>query len=131
MAEREQQLAVKSSLVERESKGLTKQKEAAIKEKKEYDFNKQLNGQLMRNQADLREQLEAAGKREAEAKAQAADFEEQLRDMTFHFEAQIKILQEGAGAELSGGAVELAPEETPKAKGRRRARVGGSGGQSR
>ena len=32
----------------------------------------------MRNQADLREQLAAATKREEEAKAQAADLEEQL-----------------------------------------------------
>ena len=51
--------------------------------------------------------------------------------MTFHFEAQIKILQEGAGAELSGGAVEVAPDETPKGKGKRRARMAGSGGHSR
>lgn len=41
---------------------------------------------------------------------------------TFHFEAQLKILQQGEGAELSGGAVELAPGESPKAKGKRRLR---------
>ncbi|KAL1524771.1 hypothetical protein AB1Y20_019654 [Prymnesium parvum] len=129
LLEREQQLALKSAMVEREAKSLARQQQAASRDRKEHDFNKQLNEQLMRNQAELREQLQAAARREAELKANAAELEEQLRDMSFHFEAQLKILQEGDGAELSGGAVELAPETTPKAKGKRRART--SGGHSR
>ena len=59
--------------------------------------------------------------------------EEQLRDMTFHFESQIKILQaekEGgdgsAMSDLTGGAV-IAPD-TPSpssnARGKRRAKKG-------
>jgi len=50
--------------------------------------------------------------------------EEQQRDLTFHFEAQLKIAQEGGGADdLAGGGVELPaapPQRGAKAKGKRR-----------
>ena len=41
--------------------------------------------------------------------------EEQLRDLTIHFEAQIKILQEGA--EVSGGSVLPVESNTPPRRG--------------
>ena len=50
----------------------------------------------MRNQADLRSEVSAATEREKALKTQVGDLEEQLRDTIFHFESQIKILQEGA-----------------------------------
>jgi hypothetical protein len=82
----------------------------------------------MRNQQDLREQLGASEKREAELKAKAVDMEEQLRDMTIHFEAQLKILQaqleggDGGESELSGGMV-FAPVQTPTPRGKRKAKA--------
>lgn len=130
MVLREEEVAAKLSAVERERRAVERQQETSRKVSKELDFNKQLNEQVMRNQAALKEQLEEGGKRESALRATVADLEEQLRDLTFHFEAQMKIEQEVDAAELSGGSV-IAPElETPKAKGKRRARAGGSGGRS-
>ena len=88
----------------------------------ERDFNKELNEQLMRNQQALQEKLKEGEARERDLKASVADLEEQLRDMTFHFESQIKILQaaqgEGGSSELSGGAV-IAPEPPPPPRPKR------------
>ena len=111
----------------KESRALAKQVAVTEKATTDLDFNKQLNEQLMRNQAALRERLEASERREAEQAAKVTDMEEQLRDMTFHFESQIKILQEGmAGglaSEISGGSV-VAPEAPPTARGKRKAKKG-------
>ena len=51
--------------------------------------------------------------------------------MTFHFEAQLKILQEssegGMSSELSGGAVSAPMPETPTSlRGKRKAKARGS-----
>jgi hypothetical protein len=132
MQVREEALRREHEAVEREARASAKRMQSAQKAVSERDFNKQLNEQLMRNQGDLREQLQAAEQRESTLKLNLADMEEQLRDMTFHFESQIKILQAGAGAvageasELSGGAV-IAPDVTPSppsARGKRKAKKG-------
>ena len=99
----------------------------AEKAVRERDFNRQLNEQLMRNQGALREQLAESEKREASLAAQVVDLEEQLRDLSFHFEAQLKILQQdgdGSASELSGGDVS-APIQAPTVRGRRKAKVRG------
>ena len=89
----------------------------------EGDFNKQLNEQLIRNQGALREQGAAAERREREARAQVSELEEQLRDMTFHFESQIKILQDGGGkGELEGGQLELVKTPGSGGSGKRKAK---------
>ena len=67
--------------------------------------------------------MPASGRPQAEGVARHPQ-EEQQRDLTFHFEAQLKIAQEAAGSagDLAGGGVEL-PEPPPrgaKAKGKRR-----------
>ena len=87
----------------------------------------------MRNQGALREELAAAKGREAALAAKAQDMEEQLRDMTFHFESQLKILQadaEGGGgnaSELSGGSVSAPHPETPASlRSKRKAKARGS-----
>ena len=50
----------------------------------------------------------------------------QLRDLTFHFESQMKILQGGGDSELVGGEVSAPPPaQTPR--GKRKAKVRGSG----
>ena len=36
-------------------------------------------------------------------RANVQDLEESLKEMTFHFESQIKILQEGSASELAEG----------------------------
>ena len=56
-------------------------------------------------------------------KAKLADMEEQQRDLTFHFEAQLKIAQEAAaaGCALAGGDVEL-PAAVPQRGGKARAK---------
>ena len=122
---KEHEILIKES--RKESRALAKQVAVTEKATTDLDFNKQLNEQLMRNQAALRERLEASERREAEQAAKVTDMEEQLRDMTFHFESQIKILQEGmAGglaSEISGGSV-VAPEAPPTARGKRKAKKG-------
>ena len=86
----------------------------------------------MRNQQDLQERLAASAKREEALKASLADQEQMLRDMTFHFESQIRILQEGGGSggasELEGGAV-IAPllderQGGGNSRGKRKAKKG-------
>ena len=47
--------------------------------------------------------VSASERREVELKAKVTELEESLRDMTFHFESQIKILQKGESGELVGG----------------------------
>ena len=113
--------------MEKEAARAAKQVTHAEKSTKEREFNKQLNEQLMRNQAAIKEKLAEAEREAAELRAKNLDMEEQLRDMTFHFESQLKIMGGGleGGEELSGGAVS-APEATPKAKGKRKAVAKGS-----
>lgn len=128
LSEREAALRRQHEVVEREAKASARRMQTVEKKEKEREFNRQLNEQLMRNQAELRQKLAASEKRELEQAARAAEMEEQLRDMTFHFEAQLKILQsggEGDEAELSNGSV-LALAQTPTAKGKRKAKARGS-----
>ena len=130
MQAREEQLRRQHDLVERESRGAAKRVQNAQKDIKEGDFNRQLNEQLIRNQGALREQLSAAERREAESAAKVTELEESLRDMTFHFESQIKILQEeGAAGELSGGQVGV-EQMTPNARGKRADRRSSKGSRS-
>ena len=90
---------------------------------KELDFNKQLNEQVMRNQADLREQVAAARAAEAAAKAEVAAAQDDLRDLTFHLEAQAKIVAEGGGGgELSGGDLAGVTPKPERRKGKGKVR---------
>ena len=136
ICQREAALRRTHEVVSREAKASAKRVQSAEKAVTERDFNKSLNEQLMRNQEALRQRLLESERREAELQAKAKDMEEQLRDMTFHFESQIRILQggvagggEGAefdGRELMGGEVVAPPpQQTPK--GKRKAKVRGSG----
>ena len=93
ISQREAALRRQHELVEREAKASARRVLSAEKAVTERDFNKSLNEQLMRNQEALRQRLQESERREAELAAKANDMEEQLRDMTFHFESQIKILQ--------------------------------------
>ena len=113
--------------MEREARASARRMDKAQNAVKELDFNKELNEQLMRNQQELQAQLAAAAKREAELRESLADQEQMLKDMTFHFEAQIKILQEGGGSsELEGGGLITQQAEEPGAKmrGKRKAKKG-------
>ena len=90
-------------------------------------FNKQLNEQLVANQAEFAVQAKAAGEREAALQGQVRELEEQLRDMSIHLEAQMKMLEVqaaegGAAAELNGAHV--MPGEPPPARKGRRGRKG-------
>jgi len=90
-------------------------------------FNKQLNEQLVANQAEFVAQAKAAGEREAALQGQVRELEEQLRDMSIHLEAQMKMLEVqaaegGAAAELNGAHV--MPGEPPPARKGRRGRKG-------
>jgi len=120
MAAREDAVRAQHAIIERESRASARRVQSAQKAVTEGDFNKQLNEQLIRNQGALREQLSASERREVELKSTVADLEEQLRDMTFHFEQQIRILQEGGAAELSGGSVETVTPPPSNARGKRR-----------
>ena len=85
------------------------------------EFSAELNAQLLRNEKAHRELSAAAEQRESKLQAQVTDLEEQLRDLTFHFEAQLKILrEEGGSAELCGG--DVSAPEAPRGKGKRRAK---------
>ena len=99
IASREDALRRQQEAVERESRTAAKRLQNAQSAVQERDFNKELNEQLMRNQGALRDKLEAGAAREAELAGQVKDREEQLRDMMFHFESQIRILQEGSAGE--------------------------------
>jgi hypothetical protein len=121
LAVREEALRRQHESVERESRSAAKRVQSAQKAWSEGDFNKQLNEQLIRNQGALREQLEAAQRREAEQRAKCADLEETLKEMTFHFESQIKILQGDADGELGGGSVEVRTPAADK-RGKRKAK---------
>ena len=130
MLAREESVRRQHELVEREARASARRMDRAQSAVKERDFNKELNEQLMRNQHDLQERLQASQKREEELQASLADQEQMLRDMTFHFESQIKILQEsgggGSASELEGGAV-IAPqldERQSTARGKRKAKKG-------
>ena len=102
MIAREDALRRQHAQVEREARASAKRMDQAKSAVKERDFNKELNEQLMRNQQELQVRLAAAAKREEELKASLADQEQMLRDMTFHFESQIRILQESGGGGGSG-----------------------------
>ena len=78
-------------------------------------FNKQLNEQLVANQAEFAAQAKAAGEREAALQGQVRELEEQLRDMSIHLEAQMKMLEVQAAE--GGAAAELNGEEPPREKG--------------
>ena len=82
----------------------------------------------MRNQEALRHRLADSERREAELLAKTKDMEEQLRDLTFHFESQMKILQGGIDGELVGAEVAgvAPPPQTPREK-LRKAKARGSG----
>lgn len=97
----------------------------AIEEEKGFEAT--LNEQLRRNQGEHQSLLEAAQAREAALQAKLEDMEEQLRDLTFHFEAQLKIAREGGGAaegELAGGSVEVPATPPQRGKGKARRRSG-------
>ena len=119
MQAREEVLRRQHDLVERESRASAKRVQSAQKAIGEGDFNKQLNEQLIRNQGALREQLTASEKREEALKAQVRDLEEQAKDMAFHFESQIRILQEGGEGGEGGAMVVTTPVP---ARGKRRAK---------
>jgi len=128
ISQREAALRRQHELVEREAKASARRVLSAEKAVTERDFNKSLNEQLMRNQEALRQRLQESERREAELAAKANDMEEQLRDMTFHFESQIKILQggvDGVEGELMGGEVSAPVPQTPR--GKRKAKARGSG----
>ena len=77
----------------------------------------------MRNQADLREQVAAARAAEAAAKAEVAAAQDDLRDLTFHLEAQAKIVAEGGGGgELSGGDLAGVTPKPERRKGKGKVR---------
>ena len=97
----------------------------AIEEEKGFETT--LNEQLRRNQGEHASLLEAAQAREAALRAKLQDMEEQLRDLTFHFEAQLKIAHEGGGAaegELAGGSVEVPATPPQRGKGKAKRRSG-------
>ncbi len=126
ISQREDALRREHELVQRESRASVKRIQSAEKAVTERDFNKSLNEQLMRNQEALRQRLSESERREAELLAKTKDMEEQLRDLTFHFESQMKILQGGGDSELVGGEVSAPPPaQTPR--GKRKAKVRGSG----
>ena len=126
---REDALRRQHDLVERESRASVKRVQSAQKAMTDGNFNKQLNEQLIRNVSAMREQATASEKREGELRGQVTDLEEQLRDMTFHFESQIRILQEGTEGELMGGALGMEEVKTPaNARGKRKSKGSGGGG---
>ena len=127
LAEEAKAAAVARDAAAREAKAAAKRAAAAeaeaAKTKKELDFNKQLNEQVMRNQADLREQVAAARAAEAAAKAEVAAAQDDLRDLTFHLEAQAKIVAEGGGGgELSGGDLAGVTPKPERRKGKGKVR---------
>ena len=128
LAEEAKAAAVARDAAAREAKAAAKRAAAAeaeaAKTKKELDFNKQLNEQVMRNQADLREQVAAARAAEAAAKAEVAAAQDDLRDLTFHLEAQAKIVAEGGGGgELSGGDLAGVTPKPERRKGKGKVRT--------
>ena len=128
IGQREEVLGRELELVKRESRASVKRVQSAETAIKERDFNKSLNEQLMRNQEALRHRLADSERREAELLAKTKDMEEQLRDLTFHFESQMKILQGGIDGELVGAEVAgvAPPPQTPREK-LRKAKSRGSG----
>ena len=128
IGQREEVLGRELELVKRESRASVKRVQSAETAIKERDFNKSLNEQLMRNQEALRHRLADSERREAELLAKTKDMEEQLRDLTFHFESQMKILQGGIDGELVGAEVAgvAPPPQTPREK-LRKAKARGSG----
>ena len=128
IGQREEVLGRELELVKRESRASVKRVQSAETAIKERDFNKSLNEQLMRNLEALRHRLADSERREAELLAKTKDMEEQLRDLTFHFESQMKILQGGIDGELVGAEVAgvAPPPQTPREK-LRKAKARGSG----
>jgi len=127
VAEQRAELRCRREELERQAKAIAKRASAAdallASVRADLEFNRELNATLRANQAEWAAKLEAANRREQALAAEKADLEEQLRDMSFHLEAQTKIMIEGgAAAELTGGHV--MPGDAPPARRPGRRRVG-------
>eukprot|EP00741_Cyanophora_paradoxa_P020253 tig00021238_g19547.t1 len=106
--------------LERRVQLLQRKAEAAAKE---AAFAKQLNEQLLANQAELRAALDAekaaAAAREAALQKQVSELSEQVRDLMFYMTAQQTIAQSPDAADIQGGTVAV-PEPEARLRGRRR-----------
>ncbi len=120
------ELAARRIEIERDAKVSAKRAGALQATAKEAlsdaKLHRELNEQLVRNQDALNELLAKARSAEATAKQQVGELEEQLRDLSFHLEAQLKIMDDGVGggSELSGGNVLALPAATRGTQGKRR-----------
>jgi hypothetical protein len=120
------ELAARRIEIERDAKASAKRAGALQATAKEAlsdaKLHRELNEQLVQNQDALNELLAKARSAEAAAKQQVGELEEQLRDLSFHLEAQLKIMDDGVGggSELSGGNVQALPAATRGTQGRRR-----------
>ena len=101
--------AAQGEAARRAARKLARAEAELAKLRQEADFLKQLNQALMANERDHRERLreqERMHQRGLEARdAEAADMQEQLRDVMLALEAQQLLRGEGAAAEASGGTV--------------------------
>jgi BRCA1-associated protein len=127
VAEERAELARRREEVTREAKAMARRAAAAeavlAAARSDLEFNRELNAQLRANQVEWAARLAAAAAREATLEGQKEELEEQLRDMSFHLEAQLKIMGGGDGAhEMTGGNV--MPGEMPQGRKQGKRRVG-------
>ena len=85
--------AQKEGLLREMTKRLAERERRLLTLGEERRFEATLNEQLVRNQDEHKALLEASRASEAALRAKLEDMEEQQRDLTFHFEAQLKIAQ--------------------------------------
>ena len=127
LGEREEALARRHLAVQEEARASARRAAQEDGLKEEHARNKRLNEQLMRDQMEMKQKLGEAERTIATLRAKGEDMEEQLRDMTFHFQSQLKILQGGGGSELSGGALVAVEPASPRGRGRRSRSLGTGG----
>ena len=85
--------AQKEGLLREMTKRLAERERRLLALEEERRFEATLNEQLVRNQDEHKALLVASRASEAALRAKLEDMEEQQRDLTFHFEAQLKIAQ--------------------------------------
>lgn len=121
-AKQVEQLATRTSTLERDNEMLRREKDKSDKKaEKATELARTLQRDLHSEREiskGLMEKLDKTRESEAELKVQVADLQEQVGDLMFFVQARDKLDQEGG--EAQGGDVELRPKPTSRAKGKAR-----------